>query len=178
MMAIDRRELVTRHNPILTEADESSPLSVGNGNFAFTADVTGMQTLYEEYKKVTPLCTMAQWGWHTRPAGNGRYAYTLKDVEMTEYPFEGRTVRYGVERKKGNEEIYDWVRQNPHKLNLARIGLTMGREAVEASRLSDIRQELVLYEGILNSRFCLDGAACQVTTACGGEMDGTAFLVF
>lgn len=177
MMAIDRRALVTRHNPILTEADESSPLSVGNGNFAFTADVTGMQTLYEEYKKVTPLCTMAQWGWHTRPAGNGRYAYTLKDVEMTEYPFEGRTVRYGVERKKGNEEIYDWVRQNPHKLNLARIGLTMDRKAVEASRLSDIRQELVLYEGILKSRFCLDGTACQVTTACGGETDGTAFLV-
>lgn len=177
MMAINRKELVTRHNPILTEANESSPLSVGNGNFAFTADVTGMQTLYEEYKKVTPLCTMAQWGWHTTPASQEQYGYTLGDVDMTEYPFEGRTVRYAVERKEGNERVYDWVRQNPHKFNLARIGLVTDGKAVEASRLSDIRQELDLYEGILKSRFCLDGTACQLTTACGGENDMVAFVV-
>lgn len=176
-MAINRRELVTRHNPILTEADESSPLSVGNGNFAFTADITGMQTLYGEYRKVTPLCTMAQWGWHTRPVSRERYGYSLEDVEMTEYPYEGRTVRYAVERKKGNEAVYDWVRQNPHKLNLGRIGLVMDGESVDKGRLSDVRQELDLYEGILNSRFCLDGMECQVRTACGGEKDIAAFLV-
>jgi hypothetical protein len=44
---INRYELVNRHNPVLTKADKSSPLTVGNGNFAFTADITGMQTLYE-----------------------------------------------------------------------------------------------------------------------------------
>lgn len=176
-MAINRRELVTRHNPILTEADESSPLSVGNGNFAFTADVTGMQTLYKEYGRVTPLCTMAQWGWHTRPVSESRYAYTLEDVEMTEYPYQGRMVRYAVEKKKGNEEIYDWVRQNPHKLNLARIGFTVDGKAVDMSRISAVRQELVLYEGILKSRFCLDRIPCQVTTACDGKKDGVAFSV-
>ena len=65
-MAINRYELVTRHNPILTEVDTSSPLSVGNGNFAFTADVTGMQTLYAEHQEVLPLCTMEKWAWHIK----------------------------------------------------------------------------------------------------------------
>ena len=41
-MPIDRFELVSRHNPVLTEANTESPLSVGNGEFAFTADITGL----------------------------------------------------------------------------------------------------------------------------------------
>ena len=38
---IDRRALVTRHNPTLTRIDPASPLMVGNGNLGFTADITG-----------------------------------------------------------------------------------------------------------------------------------------
>ena len=38
---IDRHALVTRHNVELTRFDPESPLSVGNGEFAFTVDVTG-----------------------------------------------------------------------------------------------------------------------------------------
>jgi hypothetical protein len=41
---IDRHAMVTRHNVVLTAADVQSPLSVGNGEFAFTADATGLQT--------------------------------------------------------------------------------------------------------------------------------------
>jgi hypothetical protein len=41
---IDRRSVVERHNPSLAEFDVRAPLSVGNGEFAFTADVTGLQT--------------------------------------------------------------------------------------------------------------------------------------
>ena len=43
-MAIDRQNLVTRHNPLVRRFDPYGPLSVGNGEFAFTADVTGLQT--------------------------------------------------------------------------------------------------------------------------------------
>lgn len=175
MTGIDRYKLVTRHDPILTEADENSPLSVGNGNFAFTADITGMQTLYEEYEKMLPLCTMAQWAWHTKPVSRERYAYTLDDVEMTEYTCQGRTFRYAVEKKKGNEEVYDWVRQNPHKLNLARIGLVLKGKPIEKSQITDSCQELKLYEGILDSRFFLEGIPCHVITACDSETDTVAF---
>ena len=72
-MAVNRYELVSRHNPVLREADTASPLSVGNGNLAYTADITGMQTLYGLYEDTLPLCTMTQWGWHTKPVSEERY---------------------------------------------------------------------------------------------------------
>ena len=194
MAKINRYELVTRHNPILTEANESSPLSVGNGNFAYTADITGMQTLYEEYRKTLPLCTMAQWAWHTKPVSSEQHRYTLSDVKMTEYPHQGRTVRYPIEKKAGNEAVYDWVRQNPHKLNLGRIGLisrepnsrmgTGGQTAagpasvrITKAELTDIRQELNLYEGIMDSHFHLNGTPCHVVTAAGANTDTAAFEI-
>ncbi|MEG0216033.1 MAG: glycoside hydrolase family 65, partial [Hungatella sp.] len=93
-MAINRLQLVGRHNPILTAAEFDSPLTVGNGELGYTADVTGMQTLYEEYQEVLPLCTMSQWGWHTKPVNENQYAYTLADLVMSEYDYNGRTVRY------------------------------------------------------------------------------------
>jgi protein-glucosylgalactosylhydroxylysine glucosidase len=46
----------------LRQLDPLSPLSVGNGEFAFTADVTGLQTLVSEHENAMPLCTMSQWG--------------------------------------------------------------------------------------------------------------------
>ena len=42
---IDRFELVNRHNVVIKEVDALAPVSVGNGDFAFTAYVTGMQSL-------------------------------------------------------------------------------------------------------------------------------------
>ena len=80
---IDRHKLIKRHNVKLEEPVYDSPLSVGNGEFVFTADVTGLQTLYREYESVFPLCTMGNFGWHTEN-DQGR-AYTLDDLPMTEY---------------------------------------------------------------------------------------------
>ncbi len=66
---IDRSSLVKRHNPTLRKLDPLSPLSLGNGEFAFTADLTGLQTFPREYEDAMPLCTMSQWGWrHPAPA--------------------------------------------------------------------------------------------------------------
>src|ERR1035441_10423502 len=48
--AINRREVVSRHNPTLRALDPRSPLSVGNGEFAFTADPTGLQTFPQPYE--------------------------------------------------------------------------------------------------------------------------------
>ena len=163
---IDRKELIDNHNPILTEADKESALTVGNGELAFTADITGMQTLYREYD-VLPLCTMSQWAWHTKPVSAGRYSYTLDDLVMTEYDdCTGRHVVYPKKKMPGNEEVYDWLRENPHRLNLARIGLLYRGKEISAEQLTECRQELKLYEGILESEFKLDGILCRVKTAC------------
>jgi len=65
---IDRRGLVSRHDVCLRKVDLYSPLSVGNGEFAFTVDVTGLQSLAESYEKTFPLCTQSQWGFVASPA--------------------------------------------------------------------------------------------------------------
>jgi hypothetical protein len=59
---LNRRDVVSRHNPTLRGIDPRSPLSVGNGEFAFTADPTGLQTFPQPYETQMPLCTQSQWG--------------------------------------------------------------------------------------------------------------------
>ncbi|MET0394090.1 MAG: hypothetical protein ABW019_13150, partial [Chitinophagaceae bacterium] len=41
---IDRQAVVSRHAVHVTKADPLASLTVGNGSFAFTADVTGLQS--------------------------------------------------------------------------------------------------------------------------------------
>lgn len=176
-MAINRKELVSLHNPVLTKSDYSSPLTVGNGEFAFTADITGLQTLYKEYEDTLPLCTMSQWGWHTIPVSKDQYSYTLNDVVMTEYDYQGRKVIYPKKKMPGNEEVYDWLRKNPHRLNLARIAFYYNGNEISEQDITPIKQELFLYEGKLVSEFLIDGTHCIVKTCCDSKSDTVAFKV-
>ena len=70
-MPIDRPALVARHAVELKQFDGNNPLSVGNGEFCFTVDATGLQTFPEAFEKTTPLGTLSDWGWHTTPNTNG-----------------------------------------------------------------------------------------------------------
>ncbi len=54
---IDRHALVTRHNIECNSLATTLPL--GNGEFCFTADATGLQTFAGN--------ALAHWGWHTFP---------------------------------------------------------------------------------------------------------------
>lgn len=172
---IKRQELIQKHNPVLSEIRFDTPLTVGNGEFAFTVDITGLQTLYEEhYENNVPLCTMSQWGWHTtyqRLLTQDNLGYTLDDLVMTEYENQGRIVKYAVEAKEGNEEVYHWLRENPHRANLARIGLLYKGESIGKDSLEEVRQELDLYSGVIYSQFLLDGHLVKVETVCHYELD-------
>src|SRR5262245_48868523 len=88
---IDRAALVHRHDPVLRKFDPLSPSSVGNRQFAFTADVTGLQTFSEIYEQETPLCTMSQWGWHSAPPSPGLDPKALRLIKFDTY---GREVGY------------------------------------------------------------------------------------
>lgn len=44
---IDREALVERNSPVVTAFDSLASLSVGNGEFAYTVDITGLQTFPE-----------------------------------------------------------------------------------------------------------------------------------
>src|SRR6185503_4788763 len=91
---IDRQDLVRRHNPLIRILDPLSPLSLGNGEFAFTADITGLQTFPEEYDRTMPLCTMSQWGWHTAPQPEELRAQKFR---LTLFEAHGRKVGYAVD---------------------------------------------------------------------------------
>lgn len=54
---IHRRKVVQTFNPHRNASSDSTPLQVGNGNFAFGVDVTGLQTF-------NPFATLSTWGWH------------------------------------------------------------------------------------------------------------------
>ncbi len=164
---IDRFALVTRHNVTLTKPDPLTPLSVGNGEFAFTADVTGLQTFPAYYEKGMPLGTLSQWGWHSLPNPQG---YRMADV-LEEYEVAGRKVPYasGKGRSGGYSPAADWLRANPHRLDLGRIGLRLIRSDGSAAAIEDLTstsQTLDLWTGALSSRFELEGQGVQVLTVC------------
>ena len=70
---IDRRALVRRHNITLNKSDPLTPLSVGNGEFAFTADITGLQTFPQYHQQGMALGTQSHWGWHSMPNPDERW---------------------------------------------------------------------------------------------------------
>lgn len=164
-MTINRKELIRRHNPVLNQVAAESPLTVGNGDFGFTVDVTGLQTLYPAYENDLPLCTMSSWGWHTIPVSAGRTCYSLSDLIMTDYDYCGRKVSYPVRKQPGNEVVYQWLRQNPHRMNLASVAIHYQGRPVTAGQVSQIRQELDLYEGIIHSRYAISGHLLTALTA-------------
>ena len=164
--AIDRRTLVRRHNPTLRRPDSRSPLSVGNGEFAFTADVTGLQSL-------APLCTQSQWGWHSEPIPAGLAPSQLKLEEFDTY---GRAVGYATS-SGGQAPLFDWLRENPHRLNLARIGLLFENRPLDAADLADVEQTLDLWTGVLDSRFTVRGHPVHVVTLCHPTRDAIAVTV-
>lgn len=160
---IDRFALVNRHNPVLNKFEIMSPLSVGNGEFAFTCDVTGLQTFPELYREKFPLCTMSQWGWHTIP----RPAHLVgKELKLNEYETYGRKVGY-MTSSTDQKELFDWLRQNPHRLHLGQIGLRLlkvdGSEA-KPEDLTKIEQKLDLWKGIITSKFEFEGKSVTVKT--------------
>lgn len=168
--APDRAALVQRHGPVMRGFDALAPLSVGNGAFAFTADVTGLQTFPQFYETAMPLCTMAQWGWHTAPLPT---ELAGKPLRLTDYNTHGRPVGYHT-GSTGQAELFNWLRENPHRLHLGRIGLELHNaqgQTAQPQDLTAIEQRLDLWAGTLHSRFMFAGETVSVTTAVHPQRD-------
>jgi hypothetical protein len=174
---IDRHALVSRHNPTLRAFDTGAPLSVGNGELAFTVDATGLQTFAEAYDAEIPLGTLAQWGWHSAPNPDG---FSIERFRFTEFESHGRRVGYAdIPDDRRTPEI-EWLRRNPHRLHLGRLGfrlrLANGREA-SRDDLHDLEQVLDLWQGVIRSRFRLEGEPVEVETLCHPRQDAIAVRV-
>ncbi len=171
---IDRFALVTRHNIENSLIDSLNSLSVGNGEFAFTVDITGLQTFPEFYSKGISLGTMSDWGWHT---GENPENFQLGYVYKT-YDVHGRKVDY-VRQFRANEDLRkaeasDWLRSNPHRIHLGMIGLQILKEDGTEISISDVRdpvQKLNLWTGKIDSRFIIEGEPVHLKTVCHPDYD-------
>ncbi len=175
---VDRYALVNRHPVIVTSFDTMSSLSVGNGDFAFTVDPTGLQTFPAYYENGIPLGTESDWGWHSFP---NPHHYSLKDV-MKNYQVDGREVPYvtafkSPERKKLATE---WLRENPHRIDLGKIGWDIRNENDSVISMNDIRhihQKLDLWTGEIISHFTAAQEPVTVKTVCDQQEDEIAVHV-
>lgn len=171
---IDRHALVTRHNPHLTSVDPWAPLSVGNGEFAFTADVTGLQT-FTPYYRAHGIATetQARWLWHQNPNPHG---YKLSDANRL-FTAYGQTMGYPT-RQTGPAST--WLRENPQTLPLPRLSLDAtapGGRPLTPADIHDIDQTLDLWSGTVTSRYRLNGESVRVTVACDPRHDALAIRI-
>ena len=173
---IERRSLVTRHNPVLREFDKWAPLTVGNGDFAMTVDATGLQTFadnsldWREKYPVMFLGTLSNWGWHSFP---NPYPYTADDYPQTTFESHGRQVPYLAKIESLAEEA-DFLYRNPHRLHLGRLQFRLTKTTGQRgypSNLTDIEQTLDLWSGIITSRYRLQGVPVSVQTCCHPALD-------
>ena len=155
---IDRETLVHRHTVHVTRLDPESPLSVGNGDFAFTADVTGLQSFESVYHQDgIPLETLSSWAWHSFPNAAG---VRIEDAMMP-YEFHGRTIRYAGRQ---NSPAGAYFRENPHPIPLGQISLLYQGRPLTAEDLGAIDQTLDLWTGTIRSAYTLGGQPVLVET--------------
>jgi len=170
--AINREALVSRHNPSVNSVNTRSPFTLGNGAFAFTADITGLQTLGKLYvKDGIPTLTMARWAWHTDPNPEN---YVLSDA-FEWIDTHGKQIPYPT---KANSKAGAWLRKNPHDVALSQIAF-VDEEGYPLSPndITHIHQNLDLWTGCLHSDFIWRGYKTHVDTVVDSKTDTVAFII-
>jgi hypothetical protein len=74
---------------------------------------------------------------------------------------------------EGQTELFNWLRENPHRLHLGQIGLA----DIEPANISEIDQELDLWRGVLKSKFKLRGEPVSITTTVHPVQDLLAVVI-
>ncbi|MEO5591113.1 MAG: hypothetical protein ABIR15_07920 [Chitinophagaceae bacterium] len=167
-----------RHNVVNAKIDSLSSLSVGNGSFAFTVDITGMQSFPGAYAKGVPLGTQSEWGWHSFPNTEN---LRIEDAQKT-YELEGRKISYTVQLKEPeiSKKAVEYFRVNQHRLQLGNLGLEIIKKDGSPALIEDIkniRQELDLWTGIISSYFTVEDVPVKVVTICHQQQDAVAFKI-
>lgn len=193
---IDRHRLVERHRIVLTRPHPEHVLSVGNGDFAFTTDISGMQTFAAFHDPVAAqrvgstavnTATMSNWGWHEMPNPDG---FVLEDA-MTTYETAKGPVSYpdkhdmvGAMTGSVAEDFRAgaWLNANPQRVDLGRIGFELrpapdAEPVTDPTLLSETSQTLDLWAGHLDSHFKYEGEQVQVQTVASPDAATVAFRI-
>jgi hypothetical protein len=163
-MMIDRRSVVTRHS--IEGCDPEGLLALGNGEFCFGVDGTGLQTF-------TGNC-MAHWGWHSFALPEG---WTPDRVPATGTLQKGRNA--GPDKfPPGTEALRQWLFDNPHILNLGRLRLTRsGGVPVERDDVGGLKRRLDLWTGQHHAQYEIDGSRVAVVTCVHPRLDMVAVRI-
>src|SRR4026208_1543593 len=176
--SINRQAVAQRHNVHVNKIDSLSSLSVGNGNFAFTVDATGLQSFPDAYANGVPLGTQSVWGWHSFP---NTEKLKIEEAQKV-YELEGRKISYTVQPKEPEraKKAVEYFRVNPHRLQLGNIGLEIKKKDGSLATANDIKnidQQLDLWTGIITSSFTVEGAPVKITTVCEEHFDAVSFQI-
>ncbi|KZT64728.1 hypothetical protein DAEQUDRAFT_814784 [Daedalea quercina L-15889] len=167
--SIPRYAVVSRYNPVRNASSASTPMQVGNGFFAFGADVTGLQTFQ-------PWAIMSDWGWKNDSLPEG---VTEEDI----LTYRG-VVWDGVQYEFGGPAApQQWLISNPNRANLGRVGLLFrGADGhfvnMTEADLSDVHQRLDLWSGTITSSFTVQGQTVIVETFAAQSSSAVAFAVY
>ena len=161
---IDRQALVTRHNIAWNDLNGRIPL--GNGEFCFNADATGLQTFGGN--------TMSHWGWHSFPLPEG---WSKDRVPSTGTFQQGRNTGPD-EFPKEAETLRTWMFDNPHIVNLGRLRFCSkdGTEP-QPKDISGLARILDLWSGIQTSTYALQGKPVRVETCVHPSIDAVAVRI-
>ena len=169
--SIDRAAVVGRHavrfanpRPQVGGAEYCTPnatssafsqLTVGNGDFAFTADLTGLQSLNRSYGSspdfAFPALTQSSWGWHTPdpkridptmpspwlPDGSLNITYAQYPVEsLDEREGHGnRSIPILLDCQKHNDpRLCQWWYNFPVRTSLGQLGFVTQQQTQAGSR--------------------------------------------
>ncbi|OGM49326.1 hypothetical protein ABOM_003585 [Aspergillus bombycis] len=166
---INRQNVVRRYNPIRTNLSTTTPMQVGNGNFAFGADITGLQTLL-------PFNILSSWCWCNDSLPRTPGQTEPSDFTGLDWWTHGRLVNYDIPNP-AEAEISQWLIANPHRVNLGRAGFLYKGDSISIDDVTGVSQSLDLYSGILTSEFTLHGQRVSVTTAADPSSDIVAVHV-
>ncbi|KAL7627085.1 hypothetical protein AAE478_003861 [Parahypoxylon ruwenzoriense] len=172
LAVIDGRAVVSQFNVVRSKLPEeitnqTTPPQVGNGDFAFNVDNTGMQTF-------TPFNTLSSWGWHddSLPTNGEK----LSDYHGVKVLTHGRNISYDLE-DPNLPEISKWLTANHNRINLGRIGLSYRGKTLAQSLITEPRQELDVWNGIITSIFKVNGKVVRVITQGDFETDAVTFQI-
>lgn len=161
---IDRHALVTRHN--ITWNNPAGKIPLGNGEFCFNADGTGLQTV--------DGATLSHWCWHSSPLPAG---WTADRVPPTGTFQEGRNKGWD-NFPSGTNAIRKWMFENPHPLNLGRLRLCKASgEALKPDEITGLVRTLDLWSGVQTSRYQINGEAVRVETSVHPTLDAVVVRI-
>lgn len=156
---IDRHALVARHDIHWNEVAGRIPL--GNGEFCFGADGTGLQTFAGN--------SMAHWGWHSSPLPDG--------CTPDQVPATGAFDHLDTQGKN-TAALNTWMFDNPHIMNLGRLRLVRSSgKPLAPDEISGLTRTLALWSGVQTSIYRIDGSQVKVETCVHPALDLVAVRV-